>query len=143
MSVRAVTASPRTCSGLAYSGVIRCSPERVINTVWSSGDRRILAIPKSNSFGVPSTVTRMLPGFRSRCTTPFAVCIRYCPTHASKQLQALRHVQPVPVAISVDRLARHVLHHVRRHIFGGAAAIQQPCNVGMIERGQDFPFLLK
>jgi hypothetical protein len=29
------------------------------------------ATPKSSSFGVPSRVTKMFPGFRSRCTTRF------------------------------------------------------------------------
>ncbi len=54
-------ASTSTCSGLMYAGVpatsARCSP-------------RPAAMPKSSTRGVPSAVTRMLSGFRSRCTRP-------------------------------------------------------------------------
>lgn len=58
-------ASPRTCSGLAYSGVI--GPARVVRAPCARS--RILAMPKSRSFGEPSLITRMLLGLRSRWMT--------------------------------------------------------------------------
>ena len=59
---------PSTCSGLEYSGV-KIKALAPLTAGWASGAARILAIPKSNSFTAPSGVTRILPGFRSQCTT--------------------------------------------------------------------------
>ena len=72
-SVAVVTCSPRTCSGLAYSGVIICSPGAVAAaSVWpESSAFRSLAMPKSSSFGTPSCVTRTLAGLMSRWMTRF------------------------------------------------------------------------
>ena len=65
---RLVTGAPSTCSGAAYSGVSMCAPVTVRADSSGSSESRSLAIPKSRSFGVPSAVTRMFDGFRSRCT---------------------------------------------------------------------------
>src|SRR5579862_111671 len=64
-SVAVVMGSPRICSGLAYSGVIGPA---IVTSAPAAGSR-ILAIPKSSSFGTPSWVTRMLPGLISRWMT--------------------------------------------------------------------------
>ena len=72
MSVAVVMTTPRTCSGLAYCGVMK--PAAVapasIETPDSSGLVN-LAIPKSRSLTAPSLVTRMLPGLMSRWMTRF------------------------------------------------------------------------
>ena len=62
-----VTARPRTCSGLAYSGVISGWPAAVGASVWppSSGFSSF-AIPKSRSLGVPSAATSTFCGLMSR-----------------------------------------------------------------------------
>ena len=67
-SLAVVTAPPMICSGLAYSGVssrsfIRVSSDAVLPPLpWLSS----FAMPKSSSFAVPSAVTRMFAGLRSR-----------------------------------------------------------------------------
>ena len=77
--MRRLTASPRACSGLAYSGVSGTSPVRVSASRAPAGSSSF-AIPKSSSFGAPSAPTRMLLGPRSRCTTrwPWALLDRRC-----------------------------------------------------------------
>jgi hypothetical protein len=66
--VAVVTGAPVSCSGAAYSGVMRCSPVRVRPALPASSPRS-LAMPKSSSFTRPLPSTRMLLGLRSRCTT--------------------------------------------------------------------------
>ena len=65
-----MTAWPSTCSGLAYSGVIRRMAVAVGSNVMSaiSGFNN-LAMPKSKSLGTLSEVTRMFEGLMSRCMT--------------------------------------------------------------------------
>ena len=86
MSVVAVIASPRTCSGAMYSGVpiavpIRVSachlPPRWLASARSPGSggigsaRRMgRAMPKSASIRRPSGCSSRLDGFTSRCTMP-------------------------------------------------------------------------
>jgi len=67
-SVAVVMGCANTCSGAAYSRVIgrawvavSCAPPRA-----SSSSN--LAMPKSSNFGAPAGVTKILEGFKSRCT---------------------------------------------------------------------------
>jgi hypothetical protein len=61
---------PRICSGAAYSGVIKRSPVRVTGIVRGEAlSPSSFAMPKSSSLIVPSGVTRMFDGLRSRWTT--------------------------------------------------------------------------
>ena len=67
MSDAVETGLPSTCSGLAYSGVNVCIPCRVtlpgvVCMFWLTS----FAVPKSSSFGVPSSCTTMFSGLRSR-----------------------------------------------------------------------------
>ena len=68
MSLRASTGSPLACSGLMYSAVPMTSPTAVM-----PGASRTWAMPKSvtNARPLPSS-SRMLSGFTSRCTMPWA-----------------------------------------------------------------------
>jgi hypothetical protein len=43
--------------------------------------------------------------------------------------------------VSVDRLALHVLHDEVRNAFGRAAAVEQPGDIRMFQRGQNFALL--
>lgn len=67
-SVAVVIASPRTCSGAAYPGVITFRPVAVRPGASASS---IFAIPKSSSFTRPSSDTNTFDGLRSRCTIRF------------------------------------------------------------------------
>jgi hypothetical protein len=70
-------ASPRICSGAAYSGVRSRTPVAVsTRSDASSSASSSFAIPKSSSLGAPSGCTRMFDGLMSRCTTsrPCANC---------------------------------------------------------------------
>ena len=62
-------AAPFTCSGLAYSGVIILASVTVSGASPAFLAAKTLAMPKSSNFTWPSMVTKMLPGFKSRCTT--------------------------------------------------------------------------
>ena len=78
MSVRASTSFPSSCSGGMYWHVpiIVPSAVRLLRSVGNSertmtpdSGARNLAKPKSSSLA-PDFVSIMLPGFKSRCTTP-------------------------------------------------------------------------
>jgi hypothetical protein len=72
MSLAGVACSPRTCSGLAYSGVIRRMAVAVgVRVSGESSGFKSLAMPKSSSFGVPSEQMMMFEGLMSRWTTRF------------------------------------------------------------------------
>jgi hypothetical protein len=67
--VAVVIGPPDTCSGLAYSGVMRRCPVRVRGGAnGAPAPSSDFAIPKSTSFTTPSVETRMFDGLRSRCT---------------------------------------------------------------------------
>ena len=71
-SLTVLSASPRTCSGLAYSGVMIRWSVRVTGAVTPESEGfSSFAMPKSSSFTCPDSVTRMLLGFRSRWMTRF------------------------------------------------------------------------
>ena len=72
MSDRASTGSPCACSGDMYGAVPVTTPCSVMVTVGASAARLgcSLARPKSSTFTLPSVVSRMLSGFRSRWTIP-------------------------------------------------------------------------
>ena len=95
-----------------------------------------LATPKSSSFGVPSRVTRMLSGLMSRWTTRFS-CAYCTPAQTVRNsCEPLVDRQPLLVAVAIDRHALDELHHEVRLAVGGRAAVQQPRDVRMIQRGQ-------
>jgi hypothetical protein len=54
----------------------------------------------------------------------------------AKQIEPLVNRQPVIVAVPIDRLAIHELHHEVRLAVGRRAAVHQPRDVGVIERRQ-------
>jgi hypothetical protein len=80
---------PRACSGLMYAAVPivfpgSVSPGALMVRVWSSALVAVAAVtdfasPKSRILTRPSGVTRMLAGFRSRCTMP-AACAAAMPS---------------------------------------------------------------
>ena len=59
--------------------------------------------------------------------------------HLTEEPDARREIEMVRVAVSRDRLALHVLHHEVGHALR-RAAVDQPRDVRMLERGQDLPF---
>ena len=81
MSARLSTLFPLACSGLIYAAVPRIIPCLVaaslnvgessgFSSPWSSANA--FASPKSRTFILPSGVTLIFAGFRSRCITPFS-----------------------------------------------------------------------
>ena len=91
MSLDVVTVSPRTCSGLAYSGVIIGSIVAVGATSGSTPAARSFAMPKSRSFGRPSSPTRMFPGLRSRWTTRLR-CAYWTASHTARTISSRARV---------------------------------------------------
>lgn len=57
--------------------------------------------------------------------------------HAAKEREPFGHREPVPIAVHVDVLAIHVLHHHVRDAIGRGAAIEQTRDVAMIQPRQD------
>ena len=74
---------------------------------------------------------------------PAAVRVRHGRAHGAKQLQACRHVELVPVAVDINRLARDVLHHEVGQALFGASAVEQACDIGVVQGGQDLALLLE
>ena len=112
MSLAVVTGRPRTCSGLAYSGVsTRIERRRRLRGRRPAALRESsFAMPKSSSLGSPSAVTRMLPGFRSRWTT--RCWWAYCTAAqiSRKRRSRSRTGERALAAILEQRLALDVLH---------------------------------
>jgi hypothetical protein len=61
-------------------------------------------------------------------------------TDGADQLDALGERQAAAIAINVDGLAVDIFHHQIGRAVGGAAAVQQPCDVRVLQRRQDLPF---
>ena len=59
--------------------------------------------------------------------------------HLLEEPQPRRHVEPSLAAIFINRRARDVFHHEVGHSVFGRAAVEQPRDVGVIERGQNLP----
>jgi hypothetical protein len=70
MSLRTDARSPRTCSGLAYSGVIARPPKVVVREPSGESRSTIRAMPKSRSLTTPSVVTITFDGLMSRWMLP-------------------------------------------------------------------------
>ena len=104
-SVEAPTA---TCSGDRYFAV----PIITLSLVRSSPPSRPLAMPKSVSSTRPSGVTRMLPGFTSRCTKPARWAASSAAGDARADVDRQLRAQP---GLDVEQLAQALavdeLHH--------------------------------
>ena len=63
--------------------------------------------------------------------------------HLQKQLQPLSHVQSSTVAVTVQRLAVHIVHDQVGKAFIRGAPVEQLDDVRMVQVGQDLPLSLK
>src|SRR5688572_4685337 len=61
----------------------------------------------------------------------------------SEQSQALVERQLTSAAVLIDRFAVDMLHHEIREAVAGGAAIEKPCDVWMVEPGENLPFMAK
>ena len=59
--------------------------------------------------------------------------------HVEEERQSLLQPQPTLVAVGEERLARDVLHDEERAAVQRRAAVDQSCDVGMLEHRQDLP----
>ena len=95
-------------------------------------------MPKSRSFGVPSVVTRMLPGFRSRWTTRCWCAYWTAAQTSRKRRDARRATEAARSRQAVERLALDVAPSTK---YGrpsvGRAAVEQPRDVRVVEAGED------
>ena len=143
MSDAVPSASPRACSGEAYSGVKARPASRVSAVASATPPSSSLAMPKSSSLAWLSAVTRMLAGFRSRCTTswPWAYATA-CATWLNRRSrcgQPRRAARDPGVdAFALDQLQRQPRLPVFRH-----ACVVQPGDVRVRQRGQDLAFALQ
>ena len=121
-SLRASSASPRTCSGDMYAIVPdhlsrrgqRCECGlRDWNrrcTGWRRADV-CLARPKSRSFAWPRSVMKMLPGLMSRWTRPLPCAASSASAICSPTSTAMSVGKRLPVDLVVERRAFQQLHH--------------------------------
>ena len=146
MSLRRPTVFPRACSGLMYAAVPKITPIWVMAGVVMVGDLDAsaevpagsiaFANPKSKTFTVPSGLTLMFAGFRSRWMIP-------CSWAASSASAIwLRDGQRL---IERNRPARNPLgkrrsldefHYERADTVGFFETVDLR-DVGMIQRGED------
>ena len=94
-------------------------------------------MPKSSSFGAPSAVTRMFAGFRSRCTTRFWCAYWTAPQISRNSCSRSRSAELLAIAVAIERLAVHVLHHEVGIAFLGFARVDQARDVRVIQARED------
>src|SRR5206468_1850302 len=101
-------------------GVIR-GPKTAVNSFSAeASSSRSLAIPKSSSFGEPSAVTGIFTGLEVAVNDELLVRVGDRFADLQEELAAFRQPQPLFLAVVVNRLAFHVLHHEVRSFFGKA-----------------------
>ena len=104
----------------------------------SSSPASSLAMPKSSSLTVPSAATRMLAGLRSRCTTRRRWALSTAAQTSLHQPQpGLEAELPRFAAVVGDRHPLHPLQHEEGAAVGGAAAVEQAGDAGVVEAGED------
>ena len=100
-------------------------------------------MPKSSSLGSPSAVTRMLPGLRSRWHDQPLVRRVHCRADLAHETEAILDGEVAFQAIAIDRYPLHVLHDQERPPVGSGAAVEQTCDVRVIELGEDLPLAVE
>ena len=139
MSLRTSMASPRSSSGLAYSGVSARPKLRVSEgTCVSACSRR--ATPKSSSRASPWSVTRMFDGFRSRWMTLRAWAKLTASSTCRKTADARGGIESPRLAPARERLALHVFHGDVGHAGYIDAGIVEAGDARIFQRGQDAAF---
>ena len=71
------------------------------------------------------------------------MCIIDCITDSLKQPQARIDIELVLIAIVRDRQAIDIFHGKKRRALFRQSAIQQPCDIGVLQSGQNLAFALK
>ena len=148
MSLRASTLLPSACSGEKYAAVPMTAP------VWVrlSSVLTARAMPKSVTLTSPSGVMSTLPGFTSRCTTPWRWAKASAAADAGADLRDLVRRQLLRVAQDGrERPALDVLHHDEvdavvlapvedgddvgvREVGGGLGLPAEPLDEGLVDR---------
>ena len=82
------------------------------------------AMPKSRIFGVPSSVMKTLPGFRSECTMPLR-CAYARPSAMPRMIgSATSRLMPLPRASRAIESSVRPLQQLHRHVDRVAVAIE-------------------
>ncbi len=68
---------------------------------------------------------------------------REAAAHFCKQAEATDDIEPMLIAVLVDRLALDVLHHQIGLAESGHAAIEEPCQGGVLERRENLALRLE
>src|SRR5215204_7644567 len=71
------------------------------------------------------------------------MCVVDCIADSAKEFQPFGNVQLMAVAITIERLAFDVLHHEVRQAVFSSAAVEQSCDMRMIECGEYLSFFTK
>ena len=95
-------------------------------------------MPKSSSFTSPSSVTRMLEGFRSRWTINRACAWATARAANEKEPQPGANRQPSGFDVFVNRMPCDVLERQIRLAVGRHAGVVQAGDVRVIQGGQNF-----
>ena len=94
------------------------------------------AVPKSSSLTRPSSDTRMLDGFKSRCTISWR-CADCTASHTDrKSCSRVGEPQALLVAVGGDRLALGQVHDQVGTARVGHPGVEEADDVGMRERGE-------
>jgi hypothetical protein len=115
------------------------------------GERRLGRVALYQQLGDPEIEQLDLPIGRDqdvgRLEVPvhhqIAVGILDGVAHREEETETAIERKPAAVAVSVDRLALHVLHGEPWQAFAGDAAVQQLRDVRMVQRGEDLALLEK
>ena len=135
-----VTVSPRTCSGLAYSGVISCSPAAVGASVWPAiSGLSSLAMPKSSSLGTPSCVDEHVGRLDVAVDDQVLVRVLHRRGQLQEEVEPRVGVEFAAIGVVDQRRAVDILHHQVGPSVGGGAAVEQPRDVRVVESGEDLP----
>ena len=144
MSLAVVIEALRTCSGLAYSGVIigravaGDSPGPSLSPDWA-----ILAIPKSSSFGSPWRRDENIPRLEVTMQDQVLVRVLYCEAHGPEKFQAFAG-RPIDSSGSTDQSAsRSRIPSPRNEGHPQWFLHQEAGDVGMIESCQNLALSLE
>ena len=144
MSVAVVMRSPRTCSGLAKSGVSRRKPVSVLSPALSPTSRcSSRARPKSRSFGAPFRRHEDVRGLQVPMHDEMAMGVGHGVADFEKQRDARARVESARGAVLEQVPAFDVLHREVRKAVGRRAAVEQPGDVRVVEPGEDLPLCPK
>ena len=140
MSLAVVTVSPRSCSGLAYSGVsARAAPATVASPLPTTESSSSFAMPKSSTFTTPSGGDEHVRRLEIAMDDAVLMCVLDGAAQLSEQRQPRRQLETPRRTVAGQRLSVDVLHHQVGPSVGGLAHVEERDDVRVREPREDLP----